>query len=109
MPVLAKRENTQFDNFGLAKIYQYDKIRGMKLSDYLKTLSIAQREEYAKNCKTSVGYLRLVAGGHRTTKHWRVELLERYSGSAVTRHDLYEHIYGKPPEAVVANERGAAA
>jgi hypothetical protein len=68
----------------------------MNLTKYLKTLSPAEREIYAANCKTSVGYLYLIAGGHRHTKHWRVELLEIHSGFQVSRQELYPHVYGLP-------------
>jgi DNA-binding transcriptional regulator YdaS (Cro superfamily) len=60
----------------------------MKLNDYLKTLTEPERQTVAKACRTSVGYLRLVAGGHRDCREKLATMLERATNGIVTRKDL---------------------
>lgn len=78
----------------------------MTLSDFLKTLDADGKERFAKACDTSLGYLYLIAGGHRHASpgtNGKALRIARHSAWMVTPHDLRPDIYpnptdGLPPE-----------
>ncbi len=62
----------------------------MQLSHYLRTLDKDAREAFAKKVSKagSVGYLYLIAGGHRRASAELALRIEAESGSAVTRAEI---------------------
>lgn len=60
----------------------------MELKDYLRKLSKEGREEFARQAHTSVGYLYLVAGGHRRASSEKARAIEAASGGEVSRKTL---------------------
>lgn len=60
----------------------------MKLKDFLRTLSIDQKVEFARRCGTTLGHLRNVAGQHKTCAESLAINVERESFGAVTCEEL---------------------
>lgn len=60
---------------------------------YWLSLSRQQRQIIARTCDVSVGYLRLVAGGHRKASWILAQRIERASGGAVTAKQLRPDIF----------------
>ena len=71
----------------------------MLLSEYLRQLSKDERQALAQRVseKASVGYLYLLAGGHRNASPARAQKIEAATDGAVTRHDLRPDIFGPAP------------
>lgn len=67
-----------------------------ELSDFLKELTPAQRESFARKVKTSVGYLYQIAGGHRLAGHELAKRLEKESAGRVpkskSRPDIFDEV-----------------
>lgn len=68
----------------------------MKLSDYLRKLTPAARETFAKRSETKVAYLYQVAGGHRSCGPKLAVRIEQASRGAVTKQELRSDLFGKP-------------
>ncbi len=73
----------------------------MDFKPYWRALEAEQRRDFAKRCETSVGYLELVATGHRKMSGDLALLVERESGGDVpvetTRPQAaWEVVRGKP-------------
>lgn len=68
----------------------------MTLADFLRTLSRDEREAFAQKVSRagSVGYLYLVAGGHRRASAELARKIEECSAGKVTRLELRPDIYG---------------
>ncbi len=68
----------------------------MKLADYLRTLTPAERTALAFRVSEqgSVGYLYQLAGGHRRPSAERARRLEEASGGMVTRQELLPDLFG---------------
>lgn len=67
----------------------------MKLSDYLRDLDPLARQRFAKKVSRagSVGYLYLVAGGHRRASPELAKKIEEASEGKVTRAELRPDIF----------------
>ncbi|MHB8916208.1 MAG: hypothetical protein ACYC4K_10405 [Thiobacillus sp.] len=59
----------------------------MKLKDYIKSITKEQREEFASMSGTSVGYLYLLAGSHRTPSMSMARRLQKASNGRVSLND----------------------
>lgn len=73
----------------------------MNLEQYMASLSIAEKEEFALRCDSSVAYLRLIARGIRKVKVGEGHLGMRIcieSGWTVLPYDLRPDIYTRPLE-----------
>ncbi len=55
---------------------------------------------------TSVGYLYLVAGGHRRASAELAKRIEQASSAKVTRHDLRPDIFDPPEDAAPSTDGG---
>jgi DNA-binding transcriptional regulator YdaS (Cro superfamily) len=55
----------------------------MRLHDYLSTLSTQEKNDFAKRCGTSLGFLRLVAGAFRPCSPELAVNIDRESGGKV--------------------------
>lgn len=60
----------------------------MDLKTYLKTMSLAEREEFAKRCGTTAGHLRNVSYEDRTCGESLAIAIERESGRDVRCEEL---------------------
>ena len=60
----------------------------MKLIDYLRHITVEQREALAQSCATSLGHLRNLAYGYRPCGAALAARIERGSNGNVTRRDL---------------------
>jgi DNA-binding transcriptional regulator YdaS (Cro superfamily) len=58
------------------------------LKTYLETLSVAEREEFAKRCGTTAGHLRNVSYGYRSCAESLAIAIERESGGSVRCENL---------------------
>lgn len=63
----------------------------MKLKDYIKSITKDQREEFALKSGTSVGYLYLLAGAHRSPSMSMARRLQEASQGKVTLNDWSEN------------------
>lgn len=63
----------------------------MKLKDYIKSITPEQREAFAAMSGTSVGYLYLLAGGHRTPRMSLARRLQEASNGNVSLNDWEDH------------------
>nr|WP_275299287.1 YdaS family helix-turn-helix protein [Achromobacter xylosoxidans] len=81
-----------------------------KLKDFLKPLSLPQREAFAASCGTTWPFLRNVMYGQRTAGEKLCVAIERESGRAVTRQDMREdwrEIWPELPEPAPAQQEAA--
>lgn len=60
----------------------------MTLNEYLKTLGKPEADDFATRCQTSVGFLRLIALGHRRAGYSLAVAIDRESQGAVCCRDL---------------------
>ena len=60
----------------------------MNLTDYLESLNVAGRREFARRCGTSLEYLRQVASGLRKPKAQLAVTVSRESGGRVSVESL---------------------
>lgn len=60
----------------------------MELIDYLKPMSQAQRDDFAKECGSSAGHLNNVAYGYKPCGIALAVAIEQHSGGIVTRKTL---------------------
>ena len=73
----------------------------MDLKQYLSELAPAERDIFAKQCRTSAGHLRNVAYGDRTASTELAVCIERESGGEVTRIEMFPDSFAdKWPELV---------
>ena len=78
-------------------------MRRMDLKTYLKSLpGEERREEFAKNCDTSLGHLRNIGYGYKPCATDLAVRIERISGGVVTRRDLRTDWANHWPELVTA-------
>jgi DNA-binding transcriptional regulator YdaS (Cro superfamily) len=61
------------------------------LLQYLNGLPVAEQDVFAKRCKTTIGYLRQIAYGHRKCNAELAIEIERESKRAVTCEALCPH------------------
>lgn len=82
----------------------------MTLTEYLKTLDADGKEVYARACGTSLGYLYLIAGGHRKASpgvNGNALKIAEQSGWLVTPHELRPDIYQDAVDGVPTELRAA--
>lgn len=60
----------------------------MPFKDYFKGLGAEGQNDLAARCKTSAGYLKLVAYGHKTIGEGLAVEVERETGGAIRCEDL---------------------
>lgn len=60
----------------------------MGFQTYWRSLDADQKRKYARRAKTSVGYLQLVAGGHRMAGPDLGKRLVQASGGQLGLHDI---------------------
>ncbi|GAA0492409.1 hypothetical protein [Pigmentiphaga daeguensis] len=58
------------------------------LRDFLNSMPVHEQEDFAARCGKSLGYLRLVAYGHRRCRESLAINIDRESGSTVRLQDL---------------------
>jgi hypothetical protein len=64
----------------------------MKLSDYINSLTKAEREDYARRCGTTPGYLQIhVLHARKECRRRLREALARESNSNVSISEVLEH------------------
>lgn len=68
----------------------------------MKTITPEQRKAFATKAGTSVGYLYLLAGGHRNCRPKLAREIESASGMKVSLQDLRPDIFGSPQDKVAA-------
>ena len=64
----------------------------IKLANYLKSIPMAERSDFAARCGTSFEYLRQIAYGNRICREATAINIERESGSAITCEDLRKDV-----------------
>jgi DNA-binding transcriptional regulator YdaS (Cro superfamily) len=60
----------------------------MELKSFLKTMSLLERDEFAKRCGTTAGHLRNIAYGDRSCGESLAIAIDRESDSSVTCEEL---------------------
>lgn len=76
-----------------------DVIRGMDLKSYFFGLDQESRESFARRCGTTRGHMQNVAYGYREPSTELAVSIERESGGACSRQDLFPDTYpAKWPE-----------
>lgn len=66
----------------------------MTLADWLREATDSQRAKAAEKAGTSVGYLYLLAGGHRRASTDLAKKLEKATSKKVTRAELRPDVWG---------------
>lgn len=103
-PPLRELANTRIDKWCCNHVYYRDKLYFVYLRAYLKTLKpAAKKQDFARRCKRSLGYLYLVAGQHRSASAQLALAIERVTRGAVNRRELRPDLY--PPERQVSQKR----
>ena len=76
--------------------YLFDKVTAMNMRILLRTMTEAEREALAASVGSSVGYLRLIAGGHRRPS---TDLSKKLVSAEprLTLHDLRPDVWGDSP------------
>lgn len=67
----------------------------MELKDYMKSLTVEEREAFAAEAGTSVGYINLLSCGARKASHGLARKLETASKYQVTKEELRPDIFGQ--------------
>ncbi|MEW6563807.1 MAG: hypothetical protein AB1400_11435 [Pseudomonadota bacterium] len=65
---------------------------------YLRSLTPTQREAYAARCRTTVGYLYQIAGGHSRASGPLARVLAEQSGHCVDPRSIRADIFGEPDD-----------
>ena len=65
----------------------------MNIKKYMDSLNPAEKQQFAKDCGTSVAYLSQLAHGHRKAGARAIAAIEAASGSVVTHQDLRPDLY----------------
>lgn len=60
----------------------------MNLKSYLQTMSLAERETFARRCETSAGHLRNISYGYRSCAEMLAIAIERESGGKVRCEEM---------------------
>lgn len=66
----------------------------MNMREFLNAIDQAERERFAKNAQTSVGYLWLLAGDHRRPSPKLARRLHEASGGRMTLAELRPDLWG---------------
>lgn len=80
----------------------------MELKTYFSALTVAEREEFAANCKSTRGHLQNVAYGYRVASAELAVAIEQRSHGKVTRREMFPGTFASIwPELEVPSVVGA--
>lgn len=64
----------------------------MKLLEFINGLPPDARDDFARRCGTSIGYMRLIGGGHRKCGEALAIIIDRESSGIVSMEELRDDV-----------------